>query len=376
MNVTMSEKLPEIFSLARDRSEAGRLRLATMLADIFRAGVDLNDREKILLNEIIDELIGNANPRVREMLAQRLADTPGSCQAPHRVLLTLACDPQPEVAGPVLRTAPLKDDDLIFVVEAHGTPHALAIAERAQISETVVDALVATGEISVMTAVAENLGAKISSHAMNVLVEAARFTRKLQENLVQRPELTLDMGIQLYWWLETEMRRTVVRRFGITSGQVEEALEHSISDLLNSISGDRNEHAALEKVVEWFAARDALNPRVYIQCLRMGFFRLFSVMLAHQTGLDLPLVEGIVAEDGGRSLAVLCRSINVDKPSFVSIFLLSRGARPGEQIVNPRELSQAITAFDRLSTTDTQRVLESWRQDPSYLTERQKGAIQ
>ena len=59
--------------------------------------------------------------------------------------------------------------------------------------------------------------------------------------------------------------------------------------------------------------------------------------------------------------------IGIDKPGFVSIFLLSRGARPGEQIVHPRELSNALAAFDRLSAQLAQDLMASWKLDPSYI---------
>jgi hypothetical protein len=88
------------------------------------------------------------------------------------------------------------------------------------------------------------------------------------------------------------------------------------------------------------------------------------------TNLNLTLIDSIVAETGGRGLAVICRSLGIDKPGFVSIFLLSRGARPGDQIVHPRELSFALSSFDRLSINLAQDLLYSWKQDPSYLEKR------
>jgi hypothetical protein len=221
-----------------------------------------------------------------------------------------------------------------------------------------------------MVAVAENLGATISARGMNVLLETARFGKRLQEGLVKRPELTADMGTQLYWWLETELRRTVGKRFGIASGQVEEALHRSINDLLTSVERDANDVMAMTKVAEWIEARETVGPRILIQCLRMGFFKLFEILIARTVKLEMSLVDTMLAEDGGRPLSVLCRAMNVDKPSFVSIFLLSRGARPGDQIVNPRELSQAIVAFDRVDAGKARQILDTWKQNPSLIAQR------
>ncbi len=373
MNVTIGEKLPEIFNLARERSEPSRVKLAGILADIFLSDNALSDREQILVNEIIDELVGNTSVQVKQMLSQRLSL---SANVPHRVLLNLACDASSDVAKPILvNSARLKDEDLIFVVEARGVDHALSIGERTTISEAVVDALVATGDVDVMAAVASNLGAKLSQRTLHVMIEAARFGKKLHEPLTNRPELTADMGKQLYWWVGAELRRTIVARFGITAGQVDQALENSVNDLLSSMENDRNDNLAMQKVAEWFEEREAINPRVMIQSLRMGFFKLFDIMLSMKTGLDVSLVDMMVSEDGGRSVSVLCKAIEVDKPSFVSIFLLSRGARPGEQIVNPKELSSALAAFDKLDVNTAKTLVETWKKDPSYLLSRMKQAI-
>lgn len=373
MHVTISERLPEIYELARTRNEQSRTKLASILADVFLSGSALNEREQILVNEIIDELIGNTTPQVKRMLAEKLAL---SASVPHRVLLSLACDTQADVARPILCTSTrLKDEDLIFVVEAHGKDHALAIAERKAISEAVVDALVATGEIDVMTCVAENLGAKIAPRALHVMVEAARFGKKLHEPLLKRPELTTDMGLNMFWWTSHELRRKVIARFGISGGQIEHALETAINDLLGSVENERDNEAAMQRVAEWFSERESLNPRVMIQALRMGFFKLFDVMIAMKTGLDVALVDMMITDEGNHSISVLAKSLGIDKPSFVSIFLLSRGARPGEQIVNPRELSGAIAAFDKVDVATAKSLVESWKRDPSYLLSRLKKPV-
>lgn len=373
MNVTISERLPEIYELARTRNEQSRTKLAGILAEVFVSGSVLNEREQILVNEIIDELIGNTTPQVKRMLAEKLAM---SSAVPHRVLLSLACDTNADVAHPILSTSTrLKDEDLIFVIEAHGKDHALSISERAAISEAVVDALIATGEVDVMKAVAENLGAKIAPRSLHVMVEAARFSQKLHEPLVKRQELSTDMGLQLFWWMTHELRRKVIGRFGLYGGQIEQALENAITDLLHNVEHERENDSAMTKVADWFVERDSLTPRVMIQTLRMGFYKLFDFMISKKTGLDASLVEMMLGEDGGQSISVLARAMDVDKPSFVSIFLLSRGARPGEQIVNPRELSAAIAAFDKVDAPTARTLVESWKRDPSYLLSRLKRPV-
>ena len=116
--------------------------------------------------------------------------------------------------------------------------------------------------------------------------------------------------------------------------------------------------------------RDIKSPKCLVQILRLGHFRLFSIMLGRVTGLSLELADIIVREMGGRSLAVACRALGMEKAQFVSVFLLSRGARADEQIVPPRELNNALLAFDRLNQPVAQQLIETWQRDPSYLLDR------
>jgi len=368
------QAIGRLMTLARDSSEDGRTRLVTELATLCdRSDVDLNSREQIMLNDIVDELVSSAQPVVRQKLAEYLAP---SASAPRRLIMTLAGD-QIEVSRPILSKSPiLTDSDLVTLVVTQGIDHARAIAIRASIGEAVVDALVVTGDITVMQSVAENMGAKISPKAMTALVNAARFAERLCQPVLDRPEMTVEKAAQLYWWIAPEMRRAALQRFGVAVGQAEVSLEQTIDDLLTRYELDKNEDHVMQQVADWLMERDIKSAKTLAHILRLGHFRLFSIVLSRLIDLPLNLTDIVITEMGGRSLAVVCRALAMEKPNFVSIFLLSRGARGGEQIVHPRELNNALLAFDRLNPTVAEQLLTTWRQDPSYLLDRAKqGAL-
>lgn len=332
--------------------------------------VSLGSREQTLINEIVEGLVSNAQLIVRQQLAEKLAPTRTT---PRKLLLALAGD-RIEVARPILTQSPvLTDSDLVTLVVTQGVEHARAIAVRAEIGEALVDALIVTGDPAVMQLVAENMGAKISPKAMQALVNAARFAEQLCKPVLERPELTPETAAQLYWWVAPELRRMAVKRFGVAVGQGDQALEQTVDDLLSRYALEKNQDVMMTQVADWLIERDIKGTKTLVQVLRLGHFRLFNILLGRLAGLPLPTVDLIVTEMGGRSLAGLCRALAMEKPQFVSIFLLSRGARGGEQIVHPRELNSALSAFDRLTPPVAQQLLDSWRQDPSYLLDRAKG---
>ncbi|MBI1274255.1 MAG: DUF2336 domain-containing protein [Alphaproteobacteria bacterium] len=364
--IEMSEAhVKQLMALAGDRSDVGRKQLAEAMADMFVGeAVVLSAREQELINEIIDELLANSKVPVRTGLSQKLAT---SNRVPRRLLMSLACD-HIEVAQPVLENSSiLSDEDLVYIVSSQPADHAKAVAHRKAVSEAVADALVVTGDVEVMTVLATNLGARISPKAMTVLAEAARFTAALREPVMQRPEVDKDTATKMYWWVGGEMRRFAMKKFGIQAGQIDGALEQTIDEMLGKHMLEKNDDEAMKQVADWLAEREAVNTKTLIQVLRIGHFRLFNILLARMTRLDIAVIDHVVIEQGGRSLAALCRAIGIDKPNFVSLFLISRGARPDDQVVHPRELSHALAAFDRISLQVSQQLLSAWQKDPSYL---------
>ncbi len=373
MTNSIKETLPTMLALARDHSELSRIQLVGMLADIFlRSEIHLSLREEEQLNELIDLLMFNSTPLVRTLVVQSFVDLD---RMPHRIATNLAKDTI-DIARPILVSCPtLADADLIHVVENKGGDHALAVAERAQISEAVADALVTTGDVRVMQAVAENLGAHLGLRAMDIVSDAARYSVDLRKPLLSRPEMNTSVAMKLYWWVEQDLRRYTLKRFGISAGQIDQALASTIAAFLDDHAYERSNDAVMEQVAIWMEEHQAVTPQVLPQVLRMGHFRLFNMLLARLTSLPLSLIDTITEEFGGRGLASLCRAIGIDKSGFVSLFLLSRGGRPGEQIVHPRELSYALATFDRMSPAIAKDLLHSWSVNPEFFSKHQEEAV-
>ena len=364
MTANIKETFPTMFALAHERTEESRVRLAAMLADLFlNSDVTLSLREEEKVNELVDLLMMNGTESVRSKLLEKFADLE---HMPRHIAANLAKD-SIVFARSVLTSSPaLTDDDLIQVIEVKGSDHAMAIAAREEISEAVADALVTTGDVRVMVVVAENLGAHLSSSAINIVADAARYSANLRKPLLHRPEVSADTALKLYWWLEQDLRRYTIKRFGIAAGQIDQALSATTTAFLNENANEKSNDNVMIQVVEWMEQHEAITLQVLPQVLRMGHFRVFNMLLSRLAQLSLSLVDTIMHEAGGRGLAAICRSIGIDKAGFVSLFLLSRAGRPGDQMVHPRELSNALATFDRLSPAIAKDLLYSWSSNPEY----------
>ena len=368
MDNSVHKELPALLAMAHDRSDSGRISLVKKITDVFfSTTAALTKHEEELVNQLVLDLLKDTNVVVRQALVTEFAR---AIDAPREVALRFAKAPI-EIARPALTSNQnLNDDDLIMVINTNSVDHAAAIATRQKISEAVADALITTGDVGIMQVVAENLGAKLSGKAIEIMVDAARLASLLQKPIMSRPELGAESAIRLYWWVSQDLRRATLERYGFGPGKLDAALTKATEEVVASLTLQKEDDVAMSHLADWLQERGALTVKLLPHLLRVGHFRLFNISLSRLSHLDLATVDLINTASAARMMVVLCRAIEIEKGTFVSIFLMSRGGRKDDQIVHPRELSQAIDAYDKLPPEMAKAILEQWRNDPMGVYER------
>ncbi|HSK40281.1 MAG TPA: DUF2336 domain-containing protein, partial [Arenibaculum sp.] len=217
--------------MARDRTAGVRRGVASNVAALYLgAGAGLSARERVLVLDILGQVVRDAEMAVRRRLADRLA---GESDVPRELLLLLV-DDDIEIAAPVLmRSKALSDEDLIDIIRRHALEHRLAVARRAAVNPSVGDALVDTGEEEVMLALLRNPGACLSPDALRRLADQAARRHALCEPLALRPELTPELAARLYWLVSLELRRVVTSRFVLPRDVLDRELQATIQRLVD-----------------------------------------------------------------------------------------------------------------------------------------------
>ncbi len=370
MNSQIHKHLPALLTLAHDRSERGRLALADKLTEIFLSqSAALTSHEERLVYELIEDLLKNESAEVRKALVSRFEE---AIAAPRAVALRVVNGPVEIARSVLIANENLSDEDLVTIVETKSADHAAAIAERNKINEAVADALVTTGDLRVMQIVAQNMGAKLSPRALDIMVDAARLAAMLQKPILERPELGPEAALRLYWWAAKDLRRATLERFGFGPGRLDMELKKAIEEKLSAHELQREDSEEVEKLADWLQERNALNGGLLPRLLRAGYYKLTTLALSRLAKMDAALVEVLTSGANGRLLVVLCRAIGIEKGHFVSIFLMARGGHQEDQIVHPRELSSALAAFDKLDAKMAEAMLQTWRTNPDSLIEKVK----
>ena len=361
-----NEDLSALFQMARDKSSAGRKALVNAVSDLFFNNTDvLSDREKALMTDILRQIIHDVEMSVRRELAERLAEAK---QAPHELILTLAND-EIEVAHPLLiQSDILHDFDLVEIIHHRTLEHQLAIAMRSTLNESVTDALVEAGNEDVVAKMIENPNARISKSTMEYLVDQSKRVDTYQNPLLKRPDLGPELAKKMYWWVSAALRQHIVKNFKIDALSLDETLESTVKNVIDrndTASGGESSKPA--NLAERLSEEGKVTPRMLVQVLRQGEVPLFEAMFSKMSGLRPRLLRRMLFEPGGEALAILCKAVNIDKPDFASIFMLSRKARNNERGTNPQELKLILELFDRIKPDAADRMLKKWQRDSNFL---------
>ncbi len=108
------------------------------------------------------------------------------------------------------------------------------------------------------------------------------------------------------------------------------------------------------------AVNQAVRRRA-IEALQRSDLPGFEQAFAELTALPLPAVERLVRDNGAQDLALACRAAGIAKPHLAAVLILGRRVRPGVGHLAPRELAEAMTAYDESSAEAAEHALLGWR---------------
>lgn len=351
-----------LLTLAEDKSAPGRQALTGEICNVFEQ--TLSEQEQKLASDILLSLLRKVEIDFKELLAERLSHL---STVPRSVILNLAGD-EISVAAHILKNSTLLlDNDLILLIKSKPAAYWQAIAQRPNLNTVVINTLVETEDISTAHHLVSNDSLAMPKEAMQKLAKLALKDEALQRPLLDRPEIDDALAAQLYVCVSQELRREIFSKYNIDADIVDQAVDQVLNELLT----ESFETKKVTEDVRIFARNTHERGGVHIEALskalRRGhqgyFLALFSLWVELPEQAVLPLIE----HQNGYGLAVICRAQGVLKSEFASLFLLSRGLRSGEKIVNQKELAKALQIFDRLQSPDAKRLLALWRKHPDRI---------
>jgi len=343
-----------LLDLAKSRQPADRERLLLAIADLcdspYAGEAMKGPGIQGLLSSIFMSLVVEAERDIRHRLSDKLA---AAEWAPNALINVLALD-DIEIARPIISQSPvLQEVDLVRLLVEATIEHQIEVARRPRLSHTVVSAILQQAEPAVLTALAGNHSAELSSGDMEDLVEASRQIAALRTPLSQHPLLTGQLAKRLYLWVGLALRQGLADRFRLDVNALDEALAASMNEAQNGLSTEPQPRMAREgerevmeqRLIDKLHAAGQLRPGYLIRALREGRLGLFATSLAMLGRFDANHVQATLDSDRPELLALACAAVGIDRSVFPDILEMTRKlneGRPGGGAEGARKASVAF----------------------------------
>ncbi len=353
----------QLLEFAQNKTESGRQQFAGAVAQFFDE-TKMSDMQRQMAGDILLNLVRQAERDLRQALAERLAVQDG---VPAQLIIFLAND-EISVAEPILlHSRILKDVDLMYIISTQNNGHWQVIARRENLSPMVVERLIDTEDHITTLNLVENQSACMQKSAMKKMVRAALRSENLQVPLLRRREITPDIAVDLYMVVSQGVRKLIAEKFNVQMHLVEQSMEMLVHELNQEANGQCRATKEMVALARRFHERGDITPDLMIRTLRRGQIGFFIALFSNRAGLQPETVIEMVQKDGGKPFVVACRSMGMMKSEFATIFLLSRGIRSGDKIVDQRELAMALKYFDSIKELDVQRLMRAWGKSPEIM---------
>ncbi len=352
-----------LLQFAQDKTENGRGRLANAVSEVFDRE-ELSEAEERLAGSILLNLVRQAELDLRAALAERLSVQKN---IPCEIIVFLAND-EISVARTVLVNSPvLTEVDLVQIIAGRGEDHWRYIAERAQLTSVVAERLVDTGDIQTVMNLVDNQRVTLGKNCLKKMIKVSLRSENLQAPLLRRSEIDGELASDLYMCVSYGLQQEIAKRFRLPLADIEAALDTLVEELSCEALKVQQVTPEMRALAKRFKERAAASPDMMIKTLRRGQISFFIALFAAKTGLTSDAVVRLIQKEGGKPFVMACRSMGMMKSEFASIFLLSRGIRSGDKIVDQRELAMALKHYDAVKEFDVQRIMKTWVNNPEMI---------
>ena len=322
----------DVERLAADRSIESRALVAGRFGRRFgRAGTAA---EEELSKAVLELLVQDVAAEVRRSLAEAVAASP---DLPRSVALRLAND-EIAVARPLLERSPvLSDPDLIDVVRTSTMQHALAIAGRVTVSETLSRALAATGDRAVVARLIGNAGATISHDTLETVIAAHGHDASVRQGLVRRPDLSFELVEKLVSAVGDGLVEELSGDDEVDPARVRQLIETvRFQSTIGLVARGHRERRSLDNLRELFAA-GRLRHDDLIHALQAGDVDTLEQGIALHAGLDRTVVRRALYDPDRRRLAALCAKAGFAPLQYVTLRAAIQAAEEGVTSRAPAE---------------------------------------
>jgi len=298
--------------LARDKDEKVRGGLAAKMAEL-APGLSAFEADKIglMTYQALELLARDQVVRVRQILAEALKDI---ANAPAEVIRHLAEDAELVVASPILQFSPvLSDEDLLDIISKTTNYDRLGIiAQRQDVGNRIVDAIIDTGDVESIALLLANDSAQLREDALDNIIDQAADKVAWHKPLVNKSFLPDHAALKLAQFVADNLINSLLARDDLSADTLLEVravvnirLQETSTDTTTSApqteDGRTPAEIAFEKATSLYKIKN-LSSADIIQALENGDDDFTIAGLAVRSELNTMAVRKTIADKNIKGL--------------------------------------------------------------------------
>jgi uncharacterized protein (DUF2336 family) len=359
----MSDAVLDPAAFGPPASRARRALLKRLADVVCLPGSRVNAFERAMTADLLVEMLSEADATDRAKVARRLSNL---TEVPHSLLRLLLVD-EIEVSRPLLEDSlHLPDSDLIRCAREATTEHRRFIAMRRHVGQLLSEALIEPSEPAVIETLLRNDKAELSQPAIEGVVAATRLEPRYIPHLLRRPELRPSHAYVMFWWADSDARRTILQRFAVSR----EVLQEAASDVFPMMAEEGWQDPMARKALQFIERRQrnraAIDKSPYasldaaIEAHAGGMTRQGVEEISYLSGLKPTTGAKIFTDPGGEPLAVLCKATGLPKSALRQLWRGLRRPETDESGGTAAAFDRVLIAYDTIAVDRAQTVLRYW----------------
>jgi uncharacterized protein (DUF2336 family) len=343
--------IDEVEIAFRHGTSASRSKTLRRITDLFLQGAEAYKEPQIGVFD--DILCGLIDKIERETLAELSGRIGPLKKAPPSLCGQLARHDDIEVARPVLQHSPLlSDGHLIEIAQSKSQSHLEAIANRSQLSERVSDVLIDRGNGVVLTAVARNLGARLSTRGYKTLLGKAERDVNLASAIVSRPDLSPEMFRKLV----AQATSTVQQR--LLAATNDPAIKSRLQETLQSVSAVVAREVDRRAEVRQLPAHVVQMDKFKLKSELTGYVEAGKltetvIVLSTLTELAGDTIRQLLSCEESDGLLIACKSCGLGWTTVRPLLELAGKARGASNL----NVSSYLDQYTKISRESADRVM-------------------
>lgn len=323
----------------------------------------INAFERSITADLLVEMLREASVEERARAARRLT---GLSEIPSGLVRLLLRD-EVEIARPLIEDcASLSDSDLIDCARRGHADHRRLLAHRRVVSEVVCEALIESGDPSVIDILLRNETARLSNDALEAVVATSREHQRLTPLLLRRPELRPRQAYVVFWWADEESRRLILQRFAVSR----EVLQEAVADVFAVASEERWSDSLVRKALQFIERRQrnraALEKSPFssleeaVASAQAGMTRETAEELSYLAGIKPMTGAKVFSDPGGEPIAVYCKATGLPRAAVRALWRSLRRPEVDAAGALTPGLQRVMRVYDTIAVDRAQTVLRYW----------------